>query len=162
MTSEVNKDEAVPCLGHGKCTTKISALSIQLFQSFKKTTFSQFYIDRLELFHWKLIIVCSWKKCSSIYTVLKRLEIHHLQGLTKSTFSAFTGNPVWALTVAYASFLSASSIWEVAFLPGVKLQSLRELRVVVVMWCFFLHEHLTETFAKQLLYIWEKYELLLF
>ena len=44
------------------------------------------------------------------------------------------------------------------FLPGVKLQSLRELRVVVVvvvvvvlMWCFFLHEHLTETFAKQLL-----------
>ena len=53
------------------------------------------------------------------------------------------------------------------FLPGVKLQGLRELRVVVVvlvlvvvvllvMWCFFLHEHLTETFAKQLLTIWGK------
>ena len=45
------------------------------------------------------------------------------------------------------------------FLPGVKLQGLRELRVVVVvvvvlvMWCFFLHEHLTKTFAKQLLII---------
>ena len=63
------------------------------------------------------------------------------------------------------------------FLPGVKLQGLRELRVVVVvvlvvvvvvvvvvvlMWCFFLHEHLTKTFAKQLLNIWEKYEHLLF
>ena len=54
-----------------------------------------------------------------------------------------------------------------------KLQGLRELRVVVVvvvlvvvvllvMWCFFLHEHLTKTFAKQLLNIWGKYELLLF
>ena len=47
---------------------------------------------------------------------------------------------------------------QILFLPGVKLQSLRELQVVVVvlvvllvMWCFFLHEHLTETFAKQLL-----------
>ena len=51
------------------------------------------------------------------------------------------------------------------FLPGVKLQGLRELRVVVVvvvvvvlllvllilMWCFYLHGHLTTTFAKQLL-----------
>ena len=47
------------------------------------------------------------------------------------------------------------------FLPGVKLQSLRELRVVVVvvvvvvvlvvMWCFYLPGHLTTTFAKQLL-----------
>ena len=49
-----------------------------------------------------------------------------------------------------------------SFLPGVKLQSLRELRVVVVlfvvvvvvdvdMWCFYLPGHLTTTFAKQLL-----------
>ena len=46
------------------------------------------------------------------------------------------------------------------FLPGVKLQSLRELRVVVlvlvlvvvvVMWCFYLPSHLTTSFAKQLL-----------
>ena len=47
------------------------------------------------------------------------------------------------------------------FLPGVKLQGLRELRVVVVlllvlvvvvvMWCFYLPGHLTTTFAKQLL-----------
>ena len=48
---------------------------------------------------------------------------------------------------------------KVFFLPAVKLQGLRELRVVVVvvvvlllvMWCFFLHEHLTKTFAKHLL-----------
>ena len=52
-----------------------------------------------------------------------------------------------------------------------KLQGLRELRVVVlvlvlvlvlVMWCFYLPGHLTTTFAKQLLKIWGKYELLLF
>ena len=30
------------------------------------------------------------------------------------------------------------------------------------MWCFYLPGHLTTTFAKQLLKIWEKYELLLF
>ena len=49
---------------------------------------------------------------------------------------------------------------DIRFLPGVKLQGLRELRVVlvfllvvvvVVMWCFYLPGHLTTTFAKQLL-----------
>ena len=52
----------------------------------------------------------------------------------------------------------------IIFLPGVKLQGLRELRVVVVvlvvvvvvvvvvvMWCFYLPGHLPTTFAKQLL-----------
>ena len=43
------------------------------------------------------------------------------------------------------------------FLPGVKLQGLRELRVVVVllllvvMWCFYLPGHPTKSFAKQVL-----------
>ena len=48
--------------------------------------------------------------------------------------------------------------WRKRFLPGVKLQGLRELRavlvvvvVVVVMWCFYLPGHLTKTFAQQLL-----------
>ena len=50
------------------------------------------------------------------------------------------------------------------FLPGVKLQALRELRVVLVlvllaMWCFYLPGHLTKTFAKQLLSRWEMYKL---